>query len=185
MVRRAAKSISVAFQSAKDHTVVDVGAGPGHYSVKLLEFLPADWKAILIDNYLDAGWFLRRQSETIRQRAHIYYGDHLVGLPYGAGVYLLGSMIHNLDDAGAAALLRTCAIAAEPDSRIMLVERVWNPSDLGDSSRDLDMQILFGGRERSDPELLELLTGAGFTVASFDTTADGYRIIVAMKDQDA
>jgi hypothetical protein len=59
----------------------------------------------------------------------------------------------------------------------VVVERTWDPTLLRDSSRDLDMRLLFGGRERSDAELAALFSAAGLVVEPTVSTSDGYRVL--------
>jgi hypothetical protein len=43
------------------------------------------------------------------------------------------------------------------------------------------MRILFGGRERTNQELADLVSGANVTLARTRVTTDGYRIFYGVK----
>ncbi|MBV8519304.1 MAG: hypothetical protein JO197_18060 [Acidobacteria bacterium] len=159
--------------------IADIGGGPGHYAIDLLSQLPADWRGVVFDCYEDAGWLVRTASPELRERIDVLQDDFSDRMPTGAGIYILGSILHNLDDADALGLLRRCRQTLDHSSELLIIERRWNPRDLADSSRDLDMHILFGGRERTDRELAELLNGAGFIHSTITTTTDGYRIMTS------
>jgi hypothetical protein len=155
--------------------IVDIGGGPGHYSAALLNRVPAHWTCMIFDNYEQAGWYA--ESQIPPSRVCVRIGRSWPILPVGAGIYVVASVIHNLDDAAALRLLRSCALAASPGSRLLILERTWDSSSLADSSRDLDMRILFGGKERTDDELLALLERSGLHPESIHYTADKYRVL--------
>jgi hypothetical protein len=157
--------------------LVDIGGGPGQYVRQVLKHLGTDWHAIIVDNYPSAGWLLRHHGTEIQGRVQVMEDGSLDDLPPGAGLYLLASILHNLDDDAALRLLGSCSSAANAASQVVVIERTWNPARLRDSSRDLDMRILFGGRERSDAELLALFTGAGLTISDISRTPDEYRVL--------
>jgi len=157
--------------------VVDIGGGPGHYAAAIMERLSTSWRCIILDNYEQAGW--HAQSQIPPQQLRVKISRSWPALPQGAGLYIIASVIHNLDDTAALQLLRSCVRAATSRSQVLLIERTWDPSSLSDSSRDLDMQILFGGKERTDQELLALLKASGLHAVTKYDTDDNYRIITA------
>jgi len=177
MIRRRTKELAIYPKANMARLIADIGAGPGHYAIDLLSQLSADWRAVVSDCYEDAGWLVRTASPELRERIDVLHDDFSDRMPMGTGIYILGSILHNLDDADALGLLWRCRKALNNASELLIIERRWNPRDLADSSRDLDMHILFGGRERTDRELAELLNDAGFTHSTMTATTDGYRIM--------
>lgn len=155
--------------------IVDIGGGPGHYSATIMHGLPTSWRCLILENYDRAGWYARSRIPSHQLRVTV--DQSWPDVPPGAGLYLLASVIHNLDDNAALQLLRSCAQAATWKSQILIVERTWDSSSLSDSSRDLDMRILFGGKERTDEELCALLEISGLQMAGKYTTPDNYRVM--------
>lgn len=156
--------------------VIDVGGGPGQYTVQLLASLGPRATATLIDTYADAGWYVRDAHPELAKRVDIQQRDPMAALPAGCDLYFLGSLLHDLSDTLASNLVERCACAGVAGSAIVIVERDWDPRSLSDSGRDLDMQLLFGGRERTDDELSRLLTVSGFEVVRA-SRMNGYRVL--------
>ncbi|WP_449432232.1 methyltransferase family protein [Pseudomonas putida] len=88
-------------------------------------------------------------------------------LASAADVYLLTHQVHRLDDDQARLLLRRCAGAMGPDSRLLLVELMLAPGTGFDPARWLDLNnLLIGpGRERSQPHYQALAAEAGLVLA--------------------
>jgi len=162
--------------------VVDVGGGPGHYLVRALAAAGPRWRGVLLDTYDDAGWWATVYASfglrLERRLANVLTQD----LP-AADVYVLGSLLHDLTDADSAMLLQSCSDSARKGSRLVIIERWFDPGDLRDSARDLDMQILFGGRERTLIEYNEAVTYAGFASVTASATPDGYHVLTAVKEE--
>jgi hypothetical protein len=159
--------------------VVDIGGGPGHYSAAIMRRLSMSWKCIILENYEQAGWYA--QVRIPRPQLHVKITPSWPTVPSDAGLYLLANIVHNLDDTTALHVLRSCARAATSTSQILLIERRWDSSSLSDSSRDLDMRILFGGKERTDKELLSLFESSGLQMTNRYDTADNYRIMIVRR----
>lgn len=159
--------------------IVDIGGGPGHYSAAIMRRLPSSWRCIILENYEQAGWYAL--ARIPRPQLQVKIAQTWPTVPHGAGLYLLASILHNLDDVTALRVLRSCARAATPKSQILLIERTWDSSSLSDSSRDLDMRILFGGKERTDKEFHALLDNSGLQMTSKHNTSDNYRVMTARR----
>jgi O-methyltransferase len=156
--------------------LVDVGGGPGHYALSVMNEVADIQKAIIIDSYIDVGWFALGVGSPA---VEVINGDFItMELPM-ADLYLLGSILHNLPDPLAILLLKKCADSGIDGSRALIIERAFNPLNLRDSGRDLDMRALFGGKERTFPEVRDLLHLAGYRLESWRTLEDGYRVMVA------
>jgi hypothetical protein len=160
--------------------VVDVGGGPGQYMAQLLEALGPYATGTLFDTYPDAGWYVRA---AMADRVAIQSGDPTGDLPDGGDLYFLASVLHDLSDASALDLLKRCSNASAEGSAIVVMERHWDPRSLSDSARNLDMQILFGGRERTDTELSTLMVTSGFEIAHVVRTR-GYRMLSGRRSSD-
>jgi hypothetical protein len=181
MIHRSTNEIGVYPTPQMPRRIADIGGGPGHYTIHFLEKLPRDWTAIVLDCYAEAGWLVNESSAPLRNRIQVINARMEHNIPTGVGVYILGSVLHNLDDQEAQDLLQRCALAAGKHSEVIIIERIWDPNNLSDSSRDIDMRILFGGRERTNQELADLVSGANVTLARTRVTTDGYRIFYGVK----
>jgi hypothetical protein len=148
MISRASAHVRVSPIRGAGRVLVDIGGGPGQYVRQILKHLGTDWQAVIIDDYPGAGWLLHDDGTEAQSRVQVKQDGSWDDPPPGAGVYLLGSILHNLDDDGALRLLGACRSAAHAASQVVVVERTWSPARIRDSSRDLDMRLLFGGRER-------------------------------------
>ena len=182
-IRAVAPGIIEAHDFGRYRTVADLGGGDGTFLAAILRARPA-LRGVLFD--LPAG--LTAATDTladVADRVEIVAGDFLASVPEGADAYLLKSVIHNWDDARAAAILRTCRAAMSPDARLILVEQVMpetvSPETQGVVRNDLNMLLTTGGRERTEAEFRELLHGAGFGEVSVTgpIPSSGYRLIEA------
>jgi hypothetical protein len=100
-------------------------------------------------------------------------------LPPGADVYLLNRVIHDWDDAAAAAILRRCAEAAGSTGRVLVIETHGTPG--GDSAAfaemNLRMLVLTGGRERTIDDYSALAAGVGLQVTAVHDITKRHMII--------
>jgi hypothetical protein len=90
----------------------------------------------------------------------------------GAGdLYVLSRVVHDWEDARAAAVLRNCRRAMHGRARLILVERVLpdriEPAPAAQPLvlSDLNMMVRTGGRERTAGDFAALLAGAGLRLA--------------------
>lgn len=104
------------------------------------------------------------EAAGLSDRCTVVAGDFLDGVPAGADVYVLQAVLHNWDDERAGRILRNCRAAMPPSGRLLVVEQpVGGEVDgLRPALWDLDMMVLFGGRERTVEEYLRLIGSAGF-----------------------
>jgi len=179
MVARSTRWLNIHPTRTARPLLVDVGGGAGHYADMLICNLGSRWSACVIDEYKDAGWLAHLGPQ--RNRISVTRASCLQVLPEGAGIYLLASILHNLDDATSLHLLRLCSRSAASSTQIVVIERTWNPNEFRDSSRDIDMQILFGGKERNDAEFESLFNSAKLRLADKYVTPDSYRVFVVKR----
>jgi O-methyltransferase domain len=89
-------------------------------------------------------------------------------------------VLHDLDDAQAVQILAACRQALSPRSRVLIVERLI-PDDPAEAVPVLlsypNMLVFSGGRERTNAEYAQLLTGAGLRLARIQPAAAPYGII--------
>jgi hypothetical protein len=107
----------------------------------------------------------------LAERCQVLAGDFFESVPQGADAYLLKHVIHDWDDAKAAAILRSCRRAMGPGATLLVAEGVYPPrvdqslESRGAAANDVNMLVATGGRQRSEPEFRALYEAAGFTLA--------------------
>jgi hypothetical protein len=127
----------------------------------------------------DAGAFLDRAG--VGDRCEIVAGDFFEQLPAGGDAYVLKSVLHGWEDDQAAQILTACRRAVGHDSRLLVIERLIAPPNLGadDKLSDLNMLAGSGGRERTLDEYEDLLCGGGFRLTGVVDTTSAMHILEA------
>jgi hypothetical protein len=149
--------------------VVDVGGGNGALLARVLR----------AHDHL-GGVLLERPEalEAARQelleagldgRCAFVAGDFTEAVPDGGDVYLLSRVLHDWDDERCATILRRCAEAMRPGSRLLVVERLLPPREGIPSPAvawDVHMLCNVGGRERTESHYRRLLEETGFDLTA-------------------
>lgn len=153
---------------------IDVGGGTGALLAAVLEARPR-LRGVLVDlpdtaargrDHL-TGRGLHDRSEVVGQ-------SFFDPLPPSGDVYVLNSVLHDWNDADAAAILRRCADAAGLDGRVVIIEEHNDDANRSNfAEMDLRMLVLCGGRERTLADYTALAAEAGLTVAGTRTTELG------------
>ncbi|MBH1938493.1 methyltransferase [Streptomyces sp. AV19] len=151
-------------------TVMDIGGGDGtllasilrrHPGVKGVVFESAEGAAQAAGTVKDAG---------LEERCSVATGDFFRSVPSGADLLVIKSVIHNWDDERATAILRNCREALPEHGRLIVVEVVLpetvtpDTPELNPYIKDLQMQILVSGKERTRSDFEELCARAGLRV---------------------
>jgi 2,7-dihydroxy-5-methyl-1-naphthoate 7-O-methyltransferase len=145
--------------------VVDVGGGTGILLRELLQAHP-HLRGTLLElpevaakaraSFADAG---------LAARCNVVEGSYFDVMPTG-DAYCLSQILHGFPDEPAAQLLRCCAQAGGPDARILVLERLLDPDDVGSTGFDLFMLTLGGGRQRTADQFGALAESAGLQLRS-------------------
>jgi hypothetical protein len=117
----------------------------------------------------------------LAERCDVVEGDFFTSVPSGGQYYVLANVIHDWDDARASAILRNCAQAMAEGGYVLVIESVLptgNDPHPGKSA-DLQMLVLTGGRERTEPEYRGLLEKSGFTSVRVLPTSTAVSVIEA------
>jgi O-methyltransferase domain/Dimerisation domain len=146
-----------------DETVVDVGGGNG----SLLRTLLAHHEG-LRGVVFDLPETVRDES-ALGDRCIFVAGDFFEWVPDG-DVYLLATILHDWDDAGAARILGTIRAHASAGARLIVLDAVLPAGDERHGGKWLDLLVLalFGGRERDEEQWRELLPAAGYEPVRID-----------------
>lgn len=148
-------------------TVVDVGGGEGGLLAAIL-LAHAGMRGHLVDLAPTAARARRTfDAHGLDARAEVTAGSFFDPLPAGADAYVLFDVLHNWDDEHADRILGRCVEAARPGGRVLVVEGIGGLR--ASSASDLDMLVIFGGRERRLDEFRALGSAHGLVL---DTVTD-------------
>ena len=154
------------FSTAK--LLVDVGGSYGHLLGHVLSAY-AGAKGIVYDlPDIAKGGRDRIQALGLADRCEVVGGDFFNEVPSGGDIYLMSWILHNWSDADCVRILRNCRKAIGKGGRLLTIDhviQVGNAPDFGRTS-DLAMLVAFGGQERTEPELREVLREGGFRLLS-------------------
>jgi SAM-dependent methyltransferase len=165
--------------------VLDVGGGYGGALAALLKRYSGMRGRVFDLPYLEIGASRHLHNSGVAERARFEAGDFFVSVPPGYDCYLLKYIVHDWDDTDARQILRSCAVAAGPDSHVILLERIRpdvleeNPAHQAIMEIDLAMMTT-GGKERTEEEYCRLLQSVGLRMTSVTATASPCSIIHAV-----
>jgi len=175
------KQESAALQHAFDfsncHTVVDVGGGQGFLLAALLRAYPM-LRGILLDlpRVVESAHNVL-EGEVATGRCRIIGGDFLTAVPAGGDIYILKRILMDRDDARARSILGHVRDAMDPHGRVLVADP--DTSTQYGTLLDMLMLVVFGGgsRIRSEAELRELFSSAGFRLSRMLATPSTLRLV--------
>ncbi len=182
---RAARALVKAYDFSRATTVVDVGGGTGALLRRVLQANPHTRGVLVETSGLARKAQARVQADGLAERCEVQPGDIVRSVPRGGDVYLLGHVLHGLDDAHAERLLHACARAMTADARLLIVERLI--PDAGAHAAESQFAALsdalslavWGGLERTHAEIEALLATADLESARPIGMSSGDTLIVA------
>lgn len=187
LTRRIAPALVRTIDVPDSARIVDVGGGSGELLAHLLVAHPRS-NGVLFDlahALEDAPAVLERAA--VEHRCELVAGSFFDGVPADGDLYLLKSVLHNWDDARCIELLRQCARAMPPGSRLCAVERLL-PDQVGHSMRDrsiarsdLNMLVSLSGRERGRAEFEQLFNAAGLALTTVDAADADFHVLQARR----
>nr|WP_240810299.1 methyltransferase [Actinomadura sp. WMMA1423] len=168
--------------------IADLGGGRGHFLAAALRRAP-DATGVLFERpavVKAAAEVLEAQG--VAERVEKVAGDLFTDrLPDDCDAYVLKAVLHNWPDERAAELLTAVreAIGDRREARLFIVEHVVAEGNGWDHAKflDLDMLVLFGGRERRLGEWRRLLAGCGFGLAG--RPAEGPWTVLECRPEEA
>jgi len=121
------------------------------------------------------------EEAGVADRCEIVGGNFFEAVAPGGDAYILRQIIHDWDDAQAAAILRNCRSAMRESGRLLVVERAVG-ADLRESlpvlHLDLQMLVIVGGLQRTEAEYGSLFAEAGFHLTHVVPLGDAARFSV-------
>jgi ubiquinone/menaquinone biosynthesis C-methylase UbiE len=182
-----AAAVVSAYDFSRAGIAVDVGGGTGQLIRAVLHANPGV-SGILVES---AGMArkarARLHAEGLDGRCEVQTGDIFESLPGDGDVYLLGHVLHGLDDQRAEQLLRNCHRAMGPRARLLVIERVLEEQPATGLTAqhaavfDAVAMAVSGGRERTVEEHSSLLSGAGMKVIDVTAVGGGDSIVEAAR----
>jgi hypothetical protein len=180
LTRGSNRSVLDAYDFGRFGTVVDVAGGTGALLAAVLAEYP-EMQGILFDQphvVAAAGDVLGEFGD----RCRVVGGSFFEAVPDGGDAYVLKAIIHDWEDAEAAAILRVCRDAMTAGRTLLVVERdVGLPNEAPEAKfSDLNMLVAPGGRERTLDEYGSLFSATGFRLTVATPTASGLTVIEAV-----
>ncbi|WP_146075037.1 methyltransferase [Streptomyces sp. Ru73] len=162
--------------------VTDIGGGVGTLLLAVLREHP-HLSGVLFD--LPEGAEHAReyiQASGMADRCVTESGSFFDTVPPGSDAYLLSHILHNCDEDACVRILRSCAAAMSPHSRLLVVEMVLPAGDEPHPGKvlDLAMVTLTTGRERTAQEYADLLARAGLRLRKVVPTDSAVSVLEAV-----
>jgi SAM-dependent methyltransferase len=186
LTRLVAGDVVRAYDFTAVRTVVDVGGGYGELLLEILRQAPRLTGVLFDLPHAIDGARQRVAEARFSSRCRCLAGDFFDGVPPGADLYVLKSIIHDWPDERAQLILENCHRAMPARGRLLLVERVRpDRSQSCETHRqiarsDLTMLLGLGSQERSEGEFRTLLTSAGFRLTRIDPGPLTFSLIEAV-----
>ena len=183
---RTANSLARECDFSRATRVVDVGGGSGRLVRTVLHANPHLMGVIVDTAGMASRARARVHADALDDRCEVETGDITSAVPTG-DVYLIGRVLHGLDDERAVCVLRACERAAYADARVLVIERLipgdGAPAVEAQSAALSDVLALAvsGGRERTRADAEALLNQAGLETASASMLSSGDTVIEAVR----
>ncbi len=181
---RAGAAIVAAYDFSQFGAIADVGGGQGALLAAILNACPKTSGILLDTPHVIEKAHRYLEGEGVAARCRCVSGDFFAGVPDGADVHVLKSVIHDWDDEKSLVILANCRAALNAEGRLLLVERVMPERAADDPSTilvDVQMLAITGGRERTEAEYRALLSAAGFRLTKIIPTAAPFKIIEGVR----
>jgi multifunctional cyclase/dehydratase/O-methyltransferase len=158
------------FRMERFSSIADIGGGDGYFLCQVLARDPS-----AVGYLMDLPAVTARAAGVVadhglRDRITVVPGDFFVDpLPVGCDAYVLKAVLHNWPDEQATRLLRRIRdTIAETGARLLVIEPVIAGPNEWDYGKflDIDMLVIFGGRERTVEEWSLLFAASGFELCN-------------------
>jgi hypothetical protein len=105
----------------------------------------------------------RLMLSGVAERCEVMAGDFFHSVPAGADAYLLKRVLYDWNDDQCRQILRRCRDAMGEDGRVLIIDAVVHEDNQPSLVKGVDLLMLSAsdGRERTVPELADILASAG------------------------
>lgn len=162
--------------------LIDVGGGHGHLAAALLGRYQ-ELAAVVFDlPHVVAGAEKVLADAGVSHRANTVGGDFFTAVPEGGDAYVLSMILHDWDDARAAAILTNIRRAMDPAGKVIVVDAVIPEGDHPHFGKLLDivMLALLPGRERTEAQFTSLFREAGLRHVETRAPSSPTSVLVAV-----
>lgn len=176
--KMSANSIIEAYDFSTIVTVCDIGGGQGVLLQTILSENP-HLQGILFDQ---SSVLETHILADMTDRVKVEAGNFFERVP-SADVMILKSVLHNWEDEKALMILNNCREVMSRSSRLLIIEMIIDsPTDHIGAFYDLNMQVLFNGKERTKEEFDSLLKKANLQIKRIVPTKSLVKIIEVILD---
>jgi len=183
MSRQLAPAVLEVYDFSGVDTLMDVAGGHGFILCEILSRYPS-LKGILFDmpSVVDDPKCAQCLL-NVNHRCRTIAGNFFEHIPGGADAYYMQHIIHDWDDEPALKILGNCrqALQGRKNGKLLVVDSVipQTPEPHFGKLLDLEMLLMPGGRERTEPEFRTLFAKAGFEITRIVPTSRPDSIIEA------
>jgi SAM-dependent methyltransferase len=174
-------ALAASYDFAAIKTIVDVGGGHGATLANILKDIPTI-RGILFDlPHVVAGARALLAEAGVAERCEVIGGDMFAEVPSGGDAYLIARVLFNWDDQHACALLQSCRRVIGPHAKLLVIDIVDADADKPKVAAfgDLNLLLLFGGRQRTESEFRALFDAAGFAITRILPTQSHFKLVEA------
>lgn len=180
-------AVAAAYDFGRFSTIADIGGGRGQLLALMLGAAPAARGVLLERDGIAAQAEELLREAGVLHRCRVETGSFFETAPDDADLYVLRRVLHDHDDAAAAAILTTLRAHMPAGATLLVLEGVVPPGNGAHFAKalDMDMMVFVGGRERTAAQWRSLLTSTGFapprilptvsSVSVVETTPTGTR----------
>lgn len=164
--------------------VVDVGGGVGAMLCAFLKKQPGLRGIVMDMEHTRAAAEEYIANQGLQDRCTFQPGNFFESVPAGGDLYTMKWILHDWNDAQAAAILRTVHAAMPAHAKLALFEAVVPEDDsIANSARmmDMNMMVVCGGKERTEEDWRALLDANGFRLDRMIPTPTSNFVIEASK----
>ncbi|MBJ7593711.1 MAG: methyltransferase [Candidatus Dormibacteraeota bacterium] len=166
---RSGDAITRAYDLSGVRRLVDVGGGHGLLLATVLQAYPA-MRGVLYDlPEVVAGAAPALEVAGVADRCEVVGGDFFATVAPGGDAYVLRQIIHDWDDARAAAILTNCRRAMEDGGKVLVLERAIAPDyrqAMAELHLDMEMLVNVGGIQRTEAEYGALFAASGLRLSA-------------------
>jgi hypothetical protein len=162
-------------------SVADIGGSAGALLYALLRVHPEVGGILFDQPAITAEAAEAARHHGLTDRVQIIGGDFFSSIPK-ADLLLMKHILHDWNDEECVRILKCCATAMDPNSRLVVIEQPIGEIDQpgGASLIDLNMLAIASGRERTIAEYHRLFEAAGLKPARVIETRSPYAFLEAV-----